>query len=135
MPYGKNDILFWDKLLFWLPYILGVLILFLVASLSLSPSEELQGLITRFAYGEEIVHALCYAYLMVQSSLTFPGRFSGKIIFVVLLAMGLGIEVIQELIPNRGFEIGDVAANVSGLLMGWGICQMLPAAEIQRRCD
>ena len=131
MPHVGNEILFWDKLFLRLPYLLAVLILFLVLAVSLSPSEELQEFISSFPYGEELAHALCYAYLMVQSSLTFPGRVSQKVIMVVLLTLGIGIEVIQEVVPNRGFEMGDIAANVSGLLLGYLICLMLPATRIQ----
>jgi VanZ family protein len=72
---------------------------------------------------------------MVQSSLTFPGRVSQNIIIVVLLTMGIGVELIQEVVPNRGFEMRDIVANVSGLLLGYLICFGITATGVQRRCD
>ena len=85
----------------------------------LTPSVDLQDFIGQFPYGEKISHALAFGYLMLQISLMFPGELNRKKIFFLLLAMGMGLEFLQEFLPNRGFEYDDVLANIVGLILGY----------------
>jgi hypothetical protein len=46
------------------------------------------------------------------------GRRAIVIAATVAVALGVGIEVVQTVIPGRTFEVGDIVANAVGVLLG-----------------
>jgi len=67
---------------------------------------------------DKIIHLATYFVLAAVPALFF--RSGGPIIRSVLLvaAMSIGIEFAQDLVPGRLFSMGDVIANMLGVLPG-----------------
>ncbi|MFA7296472.1 MAG: VanZ family protein [Dehalococcoidia bacterium] len=64
---------------------------------------------------DKVQHLLAYAVLIWW----FRQAFRGGIRWVLaLVALGVGLEFLQALTPNRVFDYADMAANVLGVVLG-----------------
>ncbi|MBE2985042.1 VanZ family protein [Campylobacter sp. RM9344] len=61
-------------------------------------------------------HILAFFVLYVLLNLAFELKFWYK--FVLLLAYGIQIELVQSLLPNRFFSLFDVLADSVGITLG-----------------
>jgi VanZ family protein len=83
--------------------------------LSLTPSPN-EMLIETFS--DKFLHGIGYLLLLLSCNLAHhPHKYLGLKI-IMLLGYSATIETIQHFIPNRGFSVGDILANLSGLLIG-----------------
>lgn len=93
---------------------------------SLLPGEVVAAMHVR----DKILHAGSYFILMVAFAGVYRRRLY-PIVAVVLVALGLGLDLLQRLTETRQFDWNDVAMNcagvVAGLLLSWwllgGWCQ------------
>lgn len=107
----------------------GWLLLLGVCAGSLMPGESL-GEVGRI--NDKILHAGSYFLLMVWFAGLYPRRLHG-VIAIVLLALGVALEFVQDTLASRHFDPLDVVANATGVLLGlalsvsWleGWCQRL----------
>ena len=106
----------------WAPPFLVATAIF-VGSVAPAPSD-MGGLGPRFLLSlDKVVHFVGYALLggtlaaaMEESP---PSRGTLALALVALVAVyGAGLEVLQSLLPTRGFSVGDVLANVLGGMLG-----------------
>ena len=67
-----------------------------------------------------VCHALIYLPLprLLFSSISKKIKSVAKIILIAL-AIAMGLEVVQMLLPYRAFNINDLAANVIGVFIGF----------------
>jgi VanZ family protein len=86
-----------------------------VAWLSLWPRVEMP---VAFDHSDKLAHFAAYAWLGLLCFGAFTGRWAvrGAVLAVMLLALGL--EVFQQLVPGRMFEVTDMAANLVGAATG-----------------
>jgi VanZ family protein len=80
---------------------------------------------------DKLVHVFFYMVLVILLFIGFYKQYSFrflrlnciKTVLIIGITYGIAIEFIQsQLVYNgRFFELGDVAANVSGCFVGWGI--------------
>jgi VanZ family protein len=100
--------------LFWLTigYVLVVLVVYL--SLTSSPVE----LEMDFPYQDKFFHALAYFTLMTWFSQIYHDGFKRNIIALIFISMGILLEYLQSFDPNRYYEIADMVANATGVLLG-----------------
>lgn len=68
-------------------------------------------------YSDWLLHGLGYLVAGVCAGLALPQRPAWQRL-AGLLGYSLAIEIAQHFIPHRGFELKDLAANGSGLLLG-----------------
>lgn len=66
---------------------------------------------------DKVNHVLAFAALAFASDFSFPQRQYDPAKILTLLAYGVAIELIQETLPYRDFELGDVGADAAGLLL------------------
>ena len=69
--------------------------------------------------GDKLGHLLAYGALMAwwsQLYVSAPARLKLGLAFI---ALGAAMELAQGLTPNRYPELLDLAANTSGVLLGW----------------
>ena len=71
-------------------------------------------------WADKIAHAASYCLLMIWFSGLYASRYHG-IIAVIVLALGFVLEMIQWKLPYRFFEPADLAANLTGVLIGLGL--------------
>ena len=94
---------------------LGMAMLAGILILSLWPLPEQPDALP---YSDKIIHAGVFAFLMAW----FAGIFSQSDharIFVLLIAYGGAMEVLQSFAPYRFMSLGDLMADAIGLGLGW----------------
>ena len=66
---------------------------------------------------DKLLHFFCFLYLIIISWLS---RITSKelLLYVIVLAYGILIEIIQIYIPYRSFEFLDIFADFLGILVG-----------------
>ena len=69
--------------------------------------------------GDKIAHLLAYAVLMFWFMQIFTASPSRLVIATGLLLLGVGLEIVQVVLPFRTFELLDVASNAAGIGLGW----------------
>lgn len=71
------------------------------------------------SYGDKLAHMTTYFCLMLWFAQIFS-RENHKYAGAMLIAFGLLIEVLQgAFTATRSFELADMAANCTGLVLGW----------------
>jgi len=76
-----------------------------------------------FSEADKLEHALAYAMLMLwfcQAYIEIGARIR---LFFLLVAMGVAIEFLQRMTGYRTFEYADMLADLTGVLLGWGLAQ------------
>jgi VanZ family protein len=63
-------------------------------------------------------HFLAYVLLAIPPALAFLRAKHIALAAAGLVLLGIVIENLQQLIPGRGFEYGDIAANTAGVCLG-----------------
>lgn len=96
--------------------------------LSLTPSPH-EVLIESFS--DKFLHFTGYLLLLVSLDLAYRPQRSLPIKIAVLLGYSLLIECAQSLISNRSFSIGDLFANLTGLLTAWLLMVVLRAYRLR----
>jgi len=69
-------------------------------------------------FSDKLLHGAAYLALLISCDFAYrTGKhFPAKI--AILLSYSLILEGLQHLVPNRFFSLGDLAANLAGLLVG-----------------
>lgn len=83
---------------------------------------------------DKVVHMLVYASLMGWFSQIYRHDLTRLVLVLGLIAMGVGMEFVQGMVPARQFEVIDMVANTSGVLLAWALAytwvgNVLPWAE------
>lgn len=81
--------------------------------------------------GDKVMHAGSYFVLMVWFA-GFYRRGLYPTIAIVLLALGLGLDLLQLLTDTRSFDWYDVAANSGGVVVGFALSLLLLGGWCQR---
>jgi VanZ family protein len=99
----------------WL--LLGWMIVLSVISLSLTPAP----IPIPVAEADKLEHLLAYGTLMVWFSNIYEDSIRRATLAISFVAMGIALEFIQQWTGFRTFEIADMAANASGVVVRWAI--------------
>ncbi|MEZ5564932.1 MAG: VanZ family protein [Gammaproteobacteria bacterium] len=100
----------------WFVLSIALLVAGLVAALEPMSSKSV------FEINDKVVHATAFMGFMVWFGGLFP-RQRWPLVFLVLAGYGVLIEVLQGVLTvSRSADPLDVAADVSGLLLGWLLC-------------
>jgi VanZ family protein len=83
-------------------------------SLMPSPPDPLS-----FEQSDKLSHFLAYGWLMLWFCQLYSGTARRLGLVFVLVALGVGLEFLQSLTPDRAYEVLDMAANTGGVLLGW----------------
>ncbi len=102
----------------WLP--LGWLWVATVFYLSLTPHPPET---VSFEGVDKLEHAFAYAMLMLWFCQVYVEHRTRIRLLLSLVAMGIGIEILQGMTGYRYFEYADMLANSTGVLIGWGLAQ------------
>lgn len=95
---------------------LGGLWIALVIILSLM-SKPLHPL--SFEQSDKFSHLLAYGWLMLWFCQLYAGQAMRLGLALALIALGVGLEFLQSLTPNRSYDLFDMAANTAGVSLGW----------------
>jgi VanZ family protein len=100
----------------WLPFAC-VLAMLLVGGLSFDP------LPMTFSQQDKLQHLIGFIVFSVTLRHALPQMELGHLLVVGLMLSG-GIELCQGFLPQRTASLGDIAADLAGVWLGWG-CSML----------
>ncbi|MFC5694266.1 teicoplanin resistance protein VanZ [Pseudomonas sp. GCM10022186] len=96
----------------------AVLLVILVAGLRSDPVPE------AFENQDKLHHWIGFACLTLSAWLAFPGV-GLRWLALGSLLVSIGVELGQELLPLRTASMGDIAANVIGVLCGMAVVLVL----------
>jgi len=98
----------------WL--VIGWSIVFLVIYLSLN-SGGMQ--VVSGMFNDKMSHALGYCGLMLWFAQLYKSLGQRLLLAVLFVVMGIVLEFLQRMGGVRVFEIADMMANATGILIGW----------------
>jgi VanZ family protein len=71
---------------------------------------------------DKVQHLLAYACVAFCGAAGFAGRWYLAVLGCALVLLGIGIELLQGLVPGRVVSLGDVSANALGVIVGFVAC-------------
>jgi VanZ family protein len=83
------------------------------------------------AVDDKIMHAGAYFFLMIWFA-GFYRRAVYPVIASVLLALGIGLDVLQTFTETRSFDLYDIGMNCAGVLVGLALSVSLIGGWCQR---
>jgi len=83
-------------------------------SLTPNPPEPV-----RFWNADKLEHALAYGLLMLWFAQIFSRHMSRLLTAGLLILLGVSLEILQSFTGYRFFEVADMIANTTGVLLGW----------------
>lgn len=86
----------------------------IILSLMPNPPDPLA-----FEQSDKLSHFLAYGWLMLWFCQLYSGAARRWDLALLFIALGVGLEFLQSLTPDRAYEILDMAANSGGVLLGW----------------
>ena len=69
--------------------------------------------------GDKVEHIVAYGMLMFWFAQVYAARGTRALIAGLLVALGVGLEYVQGWTGWRDFSYGDMAADVTGVALGW----------------
>lgn len=105
--------------LFWLSMLV-------ISWLVVAPQEELPPV----KLWDKAAHTLAFAALMLLCAVAYRQRFSLAIIAMMLFIFGVGIEIVQYMLPYREFSLLDMLANSLGILLAFPL--IVPVEKLFR---
>ena len=99
------------RMLSWIVFFVGLLA---VIALSVIPS----GAIPNTGLSDKMDHMAAYAALALAGGIAIRGARSLLMLVAGLLLLGLGLELVQALLPSRLASGHDILANVIGITLG-----------------
>lgn len=97
---------------------IGILLLLLVLVGSVIP---IPAPVRSIMLHDKVAHTLAYAGLMGWFAQIFRHDLTRLILVVGLVMMGVGIEFLQGMTGSRQFDVLDMVANTSGVVLAWGL--------------
>ncbi|MEE9320867.1 MAG: VanZ family protein [Granulosicoccus sp.] len=70
---------------------------------------------------DKVLHLGVYASLMGWFAQIFRHDLTRLLLVVGLVLMGIGMEFLQSMVPSRQFEVLDMIANTSGVVLAWAL--------------
>lgn len=95
--------------------------LFLVSGVTLASVVSVPSQVSALLLNDKLMHVAVYACLMGWFAQIFRHDLTRLVFVVALCLMGVGIEFIQAATPTRQFEVLDMIANTSGVVLAWAL--------------
>ena len=100
----------------WLGIGLAMVAMVFVLSIISVPPE-----IKSFMVQDKIMHMVAYAALMGWFAQIFRHDLTRLVLVLGFIVMGVGIEFLQGMTATRHFEVIDMVANTSGVVLAWAL--------------
>jgi VanZ family protein len=99
----------------WLWRSAGRALILAALAVALLPAPQGVGSI---AFGDKIAHAGAFAFLMLWYAQIYSGRPDRLRCALGLAGLGLGIELLQSIVPYRSADGWDLVADCAGVVLG-----------------
>ena len=103
------------RLWFWI----GVALIMAIVMVSLI---KIPAPVSKFMLNDKLLHCAVYACLMGWFGQIFRNRIARLGFAFMFVMMGVVVEFVQGMMPFRHFEVLDMIANASGVLLAWALC-------------
>ena len=100
----------------WLTIGISLIAVIFVGSISDIPPE-----IKQFVLQDKAMHVIAYGCLMGWFAQIYRHDLTRLILVITFVAMGISIEFLQSMTPTRQFELLDMIANTSGVVLAWAL--------------
>lgn len=100
----------------WLCVGLGLILCISFMSVVSVPAE-----VKKFLMHDKLLHVAAYGLLMGWFAQIFRRNGTRLLLAIGFVLMGIGIEYIQGQVPSRQFEVLDMIANTSGIVLAWAL--------------
>lgn len=80
-------------------------------------------------YTDKLLHILCFAGLGCLGLWAYRGRWGRVGVMLFLLTLGIGIELVQGMVPKRQASVQDVLADIAGLGLALILLRQWPMAR------
>jgi len=117
----------------FLKFIFHISVLFLII-ISLYPGSLLgyflysdfgqQPNLIKNPFGTTINHFISYVYISLLGLFLYLREENFKRIFYNLLFLSIILELLHFIIPNRSFELGDLIANILGVIVAYSVVKI-----------
>ena len=107
----------------------GVSMVFAILTLSLISIPQP---VAKFLLSDKILHGVVYAGLMGWFAQIFRHDLMRLILVICFIALGIGIEFLQALTPSRQFDVWDMIANTSGIVLAWALSYTKMGTVLER---
>lgn len=74
-----------------------------------------------FMLQDKIMHTVAYATLMGWFAQIYRHDLTRLVLVLGFIAMGIGIEYLQGMTATRHFDVIDMVANTSGVVLAWAL--------------
>ena len=99
----------------WIWLSLGLALLCSIVVLSLVNLAPVNGLLLQ----DKVMHMLAYGLLMGWFAQIYRHPVARGVLVVALVIIGVGLEYLQGMVSHRQFDVMDMVANTSGVLLAW----------------
>ena len=117
----------------FLKFIFHISVLFLII-ISLYPGSLLgyflysdfgqQPNLIKNPFGTTINHFISYVYISLLGLFLYLREENFKRVFYNLLFLSTILELLHFIIPNRSFELGDLIANILGVIVAYSVVKI-----------
>jgi len=99
----------------YIPLSSRVLLAISLVAITFLATQEIVSVVQSFL-NDKVIHLVCFFYL---TALTWVAKILDQNlwVYVIVLAYGILIEVVQIYIPYRSFELLDILADFTGILL------------------
>ncbi|WP_257385850.1 VanZ family protein [Tahibacter caeni] len=114
---------------FWRGIGRGLLLASLIVALLPAPAG-----MGRIAFGDKIAHLAAFAFLMLWYAQIYALPSERLRCALGLIGFGLGIELLQSLVPYRSADVWDLVADAAGVGLGLLLART-PLGGLLSRCE
>ena len=117
----------------FLKFIFNISVLFLIV-ISLFPGSLLgyffycdfgqQPNLIKNPFGTTINHFICYVYISLLGLFLYLRMENFQRVFYGLLFLSIILELLQLIIPNRSFQLGDLVGNILGVIVAYSVVKI-----------
>ena len=92
--------------------------LVLYGDLSLQPN------LVKNPFGTTINHFIAYFYISILGFFLYLEKEKLSLVLRGLIFLSISLEVLQFIVPNRSFQIGDLIGNIFGVMLAYFIIKI-----------
>ena len=92
--------------------------LVLYGDLSLQPN------LVKNPFGTTINHFIAYFYISILGFFLYLEKEKFSLVLRGLIFLSISLEVLQFIVPNRSFQIGDLIGNIFGVMLAYFIIKI-----------
>jgi len=104
----------------------------MVATIFIMSLIDLSTPVVEFLWSDKVLHGVAYAGLMGWFAQIFRHDLTRLLLGLSFVTLGISIEFLQALTPTRQFDLLDMIANTSGIVLAWALSYTFLGTVLER---